>query len=629
MLQALRSSAAGIISKVLFALLILAFAVWGIGDYAFLRRADPTAVSVGSETITTSQLSEQYRREVDRLRRSLGHFDAEAARQFGVMDQVIDRLVARILWDREARKLGVAVGDDMVRGYIVADPAFRDPRTQSFDRGQYLRLLSENGYSEQRFVELMRGELSRAHVTGAIEAGSWAPEPLVDRLFRHRQERRVGEYVLVTADSVSAVGEPDAAQLQVTYDEHVETTFTAPEYRAVSFVRVNAEELLPSVQASDEQLREEFARRATEFRVPERRELEQMLFGDEEAAKAAYDKIAAGAAFNDVAREALSMSPEQTALGLVTREAIMPEIAGAVFRMDVGTVSQPLRSPFGWHLIRVARIEPGKEPTFEDLRERLSADLRLKLAGDAAYEVATKLEDAVNAGASLEEAAPKVNLTAHKVAAVDLKGLGPDGKPVSEFAGATDVLAATFETQAGRESALFEARSGGWYIVRIDGVTPSRVKPLDEVRSEVVALWQKDKRYEAARERAELILDRVNKGQTLAAAAAEFQLTPAQTPPVLRDGGRDLSEQVTPELVGRLFALKQGESGFAAGRDRYHVVRLLEVRPADPASEPQAVARLRQALVQQIAADLVAEYAQSLRRQQGVSVKQDAIEPLL
>jgi peptidyl-prolyl cis-trans isomerase D len=629
MLQALRSSAAGIISKVLFALLILAFAVWGIGDYAFLRRTDPTAVSVGSETITSSQLSEQYRREVDRLRRSLGQFDAEAARQFGVMDQVIDRLVARILWDREARKLGVAVGDDMVRGHIVADPAFRDPRTQSFDRGQYLRLLSENGYSEQRFVELMRGELSRAQVTGAIEAGSRAPEPLVDRLFRHRQERRVGEYVLVAADSVSAVGEPDAAQLQATYDEHVETTFTAPEYRAVSFVRVNAEELLPSFQASDEQLREEFARRATEFRVPERRDLEQMLFGDEEAAKAAYDKIAVGAAFNDVAREALSMTPEQTALGMVTREAIMPEIAGAVFKMDVGTVSQPLRSPFGWHLIRVARIEPGKEPAFEEQRERLSTDLRLKLAGDAAYEVATKLEDAVNAGASLEEAAPKVNLTAHKVAAVDLKGLGPNGKPVPEFAGANDVLAATFETQAGRESALFEARGGGWYIVRIDGITPSRVKPLDEVRNEVVALWQKDKRYEAARERAELILDRVKKGQTLAAAAAEFQLTPAQTPPVLRDGGRDLSEQVTPELVGRLFALKQGEAGFAAGRDRYHVVRLMEIRPADPAGEPQAVARLRQTLVQQIAADLVAEYAQSLRRQQGVSVKQDVIEPLL
>src|SRR3974390_203918 len=95
MLQAMRGKAAGIVVKFLFSILVLAFAVWGIGDYSFLRRADPTAVRIGDVKVPASQLDQQYRTEIDRLRRTLGQIDPETARQFGLMDQVIQRIVYR------------------------------------------------------------------------------------------------------------------------------------------------------------------------------------------------------------------------------------------------------------------------------------------------------------------------------------------------------------------------------------------------------------------------------------------------------------------------------------------------------------------------------------------------------
>ena len=91
MLQAMRSKAAGIVVKFLFSILVLAFAVWGIGDYSFLRKSDPTAVEIGNVKVPASQLDQQYRTELDRLRRTLGQIDPETARQFGLMDQVIQR----------------------------------------------------------------------------------------------------------------------------------------------------------------------------------------------------------------------------------------------------------------------------------------------------------------------------------------------------------------------------------------------------------------------------------------------------------------------------------------------------------------------------------------------------------
>src|SRR5262245_56640883 len=100
MLQTMRTRAAGTVAKVLFSVLVLSFAVWGIGDYAFLRRGDPTAVNAAGIKVTASELTNEYHRDLDQLRQSLGSIDAETARQFGLMDRVIDRVVSQALFER-------------------------------------------------------------------------------------------------------------------------------------------------------------------------------------------------------------------------------------------------------------------------------------------------------------------------------------------------------------------------------------------------------------------------------------------------------------------------------------------------------------------------------------------------
>lgn len=626
MLQAMRSKAAGVVVKVLFAILILSFAIWGIGDYAFLRQGDPTALKIGNATITASALSQEYRNELERLRRAFGQLDPEMARQFGLMDQVVQRLVTRTVLDQAAENLGVRVGDDVARSRITGDADFRTAGGE-FDRARFQQFLFQSGMTEGGFVNLFKREMARSIVTDAIAAGARAPDALVERLYKHRNEKRAGEMVIVPAASFGDVGTPDDAQLKSIYEDNRER-FTAPEYRALTVVRVGPDEVQAQIALTDRQVEDEFRARQGELRIPERREVEQLLFTDEAQAKAAQAKITGGAAFAEVGKET-SQSPEQQQLGLIARDDLVPELADVVFGLSVNQVSAPAKSPFGWHLFRVTKVEPGHEPKLADVKERLTRDLRQKMATDAAYEYATKVEDALAGGTPLDEAAAASGVPVVKVAAVDLRGQAPDGSPVPALAGAREALSAAFETASGRETQLIEGSGGVWFIVRVDGVTPSAVKPLAGVRDEAIKLWQQEKRDDAARERAEKILAELNGGKSFAAATGPFNLAVTAIAPTPRSSGFDPRAAVPQEVSSRLFALKPNEAAVVVGRDGAYVVRLTAIVPADPAADAAGVAQLREQLQQQLSNDLIGGYAEALRQRYGVQIDQSVVDRIM
>src|SRR5258708_3086170 len=439
MLQAMRSKAAGIVVKVLFSILVLSFAVWGLGDYSFLRRSDPTALTVDNLKIPASALDQQYRSEMDRLRRTFGQIDPETARQFGLMDQVIQRLVTQTVLDRAAQRLGVRIGDDVPRTRLMSHPQLKGPDGR-FDAARFRQILSQNNLSEAGFIAMLRQDLSRSVVTEAVSAGARRPDALVDRLYRYRNERRGGETVFVPASAFPDVGKPDDAQLQATYDDNHDR-FTAPEYRKLTVARVGPEEVLPKITITDQQIEDEYRARLSEFGTPEQRDVDQLLYTDEAAAKAAAEKLKSGTSFDQLATDN-KQTPEQTHIGAVTSSELMPELTNVIFALPEGGTSEPVHSPFGWHIVRVAKIVPGKEPGLAEVKDKVATDLKQRLAAYDAYDYSTKLEDAVANDPSREESAPKVCMTVIKVAAIDAQGRDPDGKPVSAFDGAQPAFAA-------------------------------------------------------------------------------------------------------------------------------------------------------------------------------------------
>jgi peptidyl-prolyl cis-trans isomerase D len=626
MLQTIRSKTAGVVVKVLFIVLVGSFAIWGIGDYTFLRRTEQVAIRVGDTKVTPEQLSIEYRREVDRLRRNFGQFDLELARQIGLMDQVVARVINDTLFQKEAARLGIVVSDDLIKARIAANPAFHG-FGGGFDRNVFQRVLFENGFSEAQYVQLLRAELARSAIVESVLVGARAPDDLVERLYRHRNERRVGETVFVPNSSITVSGEPNDDQLKAVYDANPEA-FSEPEYRALTVLRIGADEMAQTMQVTDQQLHEEYASRLPELRVPEKRDIEQMLLPSEDAAKAAAARLAAGTSFADVAREDAKQTPDQTELPDVQKNDLVGELADAVFSLPEGGVTPPVKSAFGWHIAKVVKIHPAKEPTFDEVKDKVRADLVRRLAGDAAYDAATKAENALGSGATLAEAATKVGLTVMKVAAVDARGQNPKGEIELAIGDTPEALQAAFQTPQGQDSQLIETRGGTNFLIHVDGVTPSRIKPMEEVRPQLVARWKAEQQAEGARKRADQIVERLGQGKSLADAVAEFGLKPETTPAVLRDGSAP-SGRVASEVAGQLFAGKVGDVAVAPAADGVHVVRVTAIEPADPAKDPDGVGRLRTTLTQQIGGDLVSELASALRSRYTVTVDQQAVERVL
>lgn len=626
MLQAIRSRTAGVVVKVLFIVLVASFAVWGIGDYAFLRRSEEVAIRVGDTKITPEQLSIEYRREVDRLRRSFPQFDLELARQIGLIDQVVERIVRDKLFEKEAARLGIVVSDDVVRARIASNPAFHG-LGGSFDRNVFQRVLYENGYSEAQYIELLRQELARSAIIESVAAGTRAPDTLVNQLYRHRNERRVGETVFVPNSSIEVAAEPDDVQLKAVYDGDPER-FSEPEYRGLSVLRIGPAELAPTIEVTDEQLREEYQSHLPQLRVPEKRDIEQMLLTTEDAAKAAAAKIAAGRPFAEVAQEDARQSPDQTRLNDVQKLDLVSELADAVFALPEGGTTAPVKSAFGWHIAKVVKIHPAKEPTLDEVRERIRSDVVQRLVGTAAYDAAIKAEDAIGSGATLAEAAAKIGLPVMKIEAVNDRGLNPKGELELAVGDAPEALQAAFQTPQGQSTQLIETRGGTYFLIQVDTITPARVKPADEVKPQLVELWKTEQRAAGARKRAELIVERVREGKAMAEAAAEFNLKPETTPAVRRDGAAE-NGRAPSEVATQLFQSKVGDVGIAASPDGFHVVKLVSVVPADPAKDADGVDQLRTALNQQLGDDLVAELANALRARYSVTIDPQVVQRVL
>ena len=314
-------------------------------------------------------------------------------------------------------------------------------------------------------------------------------------------------------------------------------------------------------------------------------------------------------------------------LGAMEREALPGELAEAAFALADGTASAPVESVLGWHILRVVKIEPRQEPTFAEVREELAEEVAMRIAVDSMVSIANQLDDELGAGASLEEAARALSLTARRIEAIDRQGRDSAGEPVADLP-ADRFLALAFETEVGRESLLTETADGDYFILRVDSVTPAQLRPLDEVRAEVTELWRSSQRAKLAREKAEALAERIGAVADFETAATGAGLTVAQTKPVTRFESA-VESTPSPALAAKLFQIGIGEVTTATAAEGHLVAKLIDVVVADPESDPDTVAAVRESLIGTLQSDLLEQFLGTMRGEYGVEIKEQALAELL
>lgn len=627
MLQAMRGRGATWVARILFSLLALSFLGWGITDY--LRPATPgtqTVLTVGDRKLNGMEVQRLLGPQLDQLRAMFGGIDREQAKRFGLVDQAMDQLVARLTIDQEAAKLGLLISDDVLRQTIQTNPAFAAANGQ-FDRARFAAVLAQAGYTEAGFLAQLRGDLSRAALTIAVASGADVPDEVISRLLTYRLEKRAAEYVYLDPATAPVPAAPSEEALAAFHKDNP-ALFTAPERRGGKLLVLDTAAVVDQVKTSDKDLRDAFETRIEEFQQPERRLIEQMLVNDEAAAKAAAEKINGGAEFATVAVEA-GQSADSIALGEITK-ADLPDaaLADAAFALPQPGVTAPVKTAFGWHLLRIVSITPGVDANFETAKPILEASIRQDRALDLIFERSNKIEDLLSAGGSLDDAAAATGARLTDLPPVDRRGLTAAGTPglAEEFPGRSQVLTTLFATETGKSSRLIEVKGNNSFLaVRVGEIVAAAVQPFDTVRDAVLAAWTDTQKDKALADQAETLANAVRGGKALA------DLVPAArtSAPFDRRGSLAPDLPPAPTVQTGLFdapavgAVVTGKAGSG-----YIVARLAAITP--PSAEEAEAARtaLKGELTEQARNDAIAAVRQALQNRYKVSQDRAALDKL-
>jgi peptidyl-prolyl cis-trans isomerase D len=625
MLNTLRKGAATWVAKIFMGLLVVSFGIWGIADI-FRGYGQGTLVKVGEIEISPQEYEHALQTQLKRLSQQLGQqISGEQARAFGLDRQVLNSLITNAALDQQALSLGLGMSDTLLREEIQNIDAFKG-EDGKFDRRRYLEILRNNNLNEAMFVREQRVAAIREQLVSTIAAGSHVPSALTDAVNHYDNDKRTVDYFILPRSAVSAIKDPDDAQQKAYLQAHPQQ-FTAPETRKLGVLGLSADEVRKSVTVSDAEVASEYQARIDQFTTPGKRHLQRMSFLDREKAGEAKKELDAGGDFMQVA-EKLGFKKAGTDLGFVDRADISDQaVANAAFSLKVGEVSQPLQGDLATVIVKVVGIDPNQVvKPLDQVKEQLRDAILAERATEKMSSLQDNIEDARAGGQTLQEVATSMSLAYKVTEAVDRSGNGPDGKPVAGLAKSPKLLAAAFESDVGIDNDPVEGDGDSLYWFDVLGVTPERLKSLDEVRAEVVTAWKAEEMEKAHARLAAETLDAINKGKSLADVAKTYKATVKQTKPFTRGEEHD---DLPASAITQAFAQPVGGLGMALlDKDRGRVIFRVAAKTAAPAPDKDAADKLQRRLAEQLQGDQISEFLGGLRNSYGVSVNQQMLQRL-
>ena len=615
-------------AKLLLGLLIISFGLWGIGDYTTNTGGDDQIVAeIGGQEISSRELESQIQVSISRMREVLGqNITNEQALAFGIVDQTLNGMVQEIIFSEGARNTGLIINDDLLNQEIRSDKQFKN-RAGQFDRNVFQQSINRAGYSEGTYVDLYRRELLQKQLLSAFEYGISVPVALTDSVLRYREERRVIKLIKIKHTALNLIPDPPSSILAKFHSDNA-ARFSAPEYRAVTLLRVQPKDISDEIEVSEEQIKNEYDSRISEFSLEERRKIQQILVSEEPLAQKVMSRLKMGNDFIEVAKGVANFDQEALELGDLTRgELAIRELGDAAFLLNAGNYTVPIRSSLGWHILRVTNITPATKKALGEVRNVLKRIIQLDLAADSLITLSNQIEDELGAGASIRDAAGRLNLKVEDIPAIDKQGLNELGKAIDGISDQKEILNAVFATSEGEDSDLNDYGSSSFFMLHVNKVTKPTLRPLDKIINDVRMAWKRDHRAEEAESTAKNLVNELNNGISPKILASKLKVDLLSTRPFTRTG-EGLKRELPRELISKVFASKVRNSVLAAGNGVHLVAFVSEKRHPITSNSSKLAEAIRAQLNENILGDLKKQLAEALRKRLGVTINRENIKQI-
>jgi len=630
MLQKIRDRISGWVATLFIAAIAVVFVFWGIN---FEGAGSTAAARVNGESVPLDKVRRAWQQRQAELQREIrDELPAEVVQS--EQRALLDDFVRRELLRQRTDELGYGIGDQKLVETLNSIPGLQvDGR---FSRDRYAALLRQQGRTEASFEADLREDLQINELQRGIVMSSFVTPAELERRAELEGEQRDVDFVVIPASAFEPAEGPTGADMERWFEAN-ESRFVTPETVTLQYVELTLDSVAAGVAVSEEALRRHYEEIAPErFVDAEQRRGSHILVesGDDEAAARAraeslLEQARSGADFSALARENsddIGSKAQGGDLGWSTREVYETPFAEALFAMQKGEIRGPVKTRFGYHIIRLEDVRPAHQRPFDEVRAELEAEYRRDQAQSLFYERSQQLADESFATLSeLDSVARKLDLPLSTVETFTRNGGGPFGaeRKIIDAAFSSDVLV---DRQNSEAVSLGDDRV---IVLRVTAHSESRQQTLAEVRAAVESEVRAEAARTAATAAADGALARLADGAAWPEVVSALGLTAAGQVTVERRGG-----EYPPELITAVFAAAApgaakptpGKATLASGDPVLFVVNARRPGSLPAAGATDELAARQRAVAGRAGASEVAAYMMQLERDARIKRNDRAFE---
>ncbi|WP_425316098.1 SurA N-terminal domain-containing protein [Stutzerimonas chloritidismutans] len=611
MLQNIRDNSQGWIAKTIIGIIVMLLALTGFEAIFNAASNNQNAAEVNGEEISRYDLDQAMNMQRRQLAQQLGQdFDASLLDDRLLRDSALGSLIDRMLLLQSAKNANFAFSSEALDQLILQTPEFQVDG--AFSAARFDQVIQQMGYSRLQFRQLLEQEMLIGQLRAGISGTGFVTDQQVDNFARLEMQTR--DFATLTLPAQQEAIEVGDEQIKEYYEANADR-FRTPEQVIVEYVELKKESFFDQVEVSDEELQELYQKQIAN--LAEQRRAAHILIetggelSDDEA-KAKIDEIATrvknGDDFAAVAKEA-SQDPgsanEGGDLGFAGPGVYDPAFEDALYALNEGEVSAPVKSEFGWHIIKLLGVQSPEVPAFESLKPQLVRELKAQQVEQRFVETSKQLEDSAFEASDLAQPAQELGLMVQTTEA-----FGRDGG--EGITANRQVIQAAFSDEVlvdGANSSVIELDPDTSIALRVKEHLKPAAIPLADVREDIVQQLQRSLAAEAARAKGEQLLADLRKGQQ--PNDAQWQAVEAAT---------RSQEGVAPALLQAVFRMPRPEqqdkpsySGVALSNGDYAVVRLNGVNEPEAALTDEEKLNYRRFLASRVGQQDFAAFRQKLQ----------------
>jgi len=611
MLQNIRDNSQGWIAKTIIGIIVMLLALTGFEAIFNAASNNQNAAEVNGEEISRYDLDQAMNMQRRQLAQQLGQdFDASLLDDRLLRDSALGSLIDRMLLLQSAKNANFAFSSEALDQLILQTPEFQVDG--AFSAARFDQVIQQMGYSRLQFRQLLEQEMLIGQLRAGISGTGFVTDQQVDNFARLEMQTR--DFATLTLPAQQEAIEVGDEQIKEYYEANADR-FRTPEQVIVEYVELKKESFFDQVEVSDEELQELYQKQIAN--LAEQRRAAHILIetggelSDDEA-KAKIDEIATrvknGDDFAAVAKEA-SQDPgsanEGGDLGFAGPGVYDPAFEDALYALNEGEVSAPVKSEFGWHIIKLLGVQSPEVPAFESLKPQLVRELKAQQVEQRFVETSKQLEDSAFEASDLAQPAQELGLMVQTTEA-----FGRDGG--EGITANRQVIQAAFSDEVlvdGANSSVIELDPDTSITLRVKEHLKPAAIPLADVREDIVQQLQRSLAAEAARAKGEQLLADLRKGQQ--PDDAQWQAVEAAT---------RSQEGVAPALLQAVFRMPRPEqqdkpsySGVALSNGDYAVVRLNGVNEPEAALTDEEKLNYRRFLASRVGQQDFAAFRQKLQ----------------